>query len=67
MAESAQSLWIKGLIMKTIVLFLLFSREHYIAAAEGYLRGIDRRIACGLSPDVRSVVMLPVSRRTRLT
>ncbi len=27
---------------------LLFSREHYVAAAEAYLRGIERRIAAGL-------------------
>jgi hypothetical protein len=31
---------------------LLFSREHYLAAAEAYLRGIERRIAAGLKPDV---------------
>src|SRR4030095_12721719 len=30
---------------------LLFSREHYLAAAEAYLRGIERRIEAGLSPD----------------
>src|ERR1700742_5385027 len=30
---------------------LLFSREHYLAAAEAYLRGIERRIAAGLNPD----------------
>ena len=41
---------------------LLFSREHYIAAAEAYLRGIERRIAAGLSPDVGSVASLFVSR-----
>ena len=29
---------------------LLFSREQYIAAAEAYLRGIERRIAAGLQP-----------------
>jgi len=29
---------------------LLFSREHYVAAAEAYLRGIERRIAGGLNP-----------------
>src|SRR5580658_8065076 len=32
---------------------LLFSREHYLASAEAYMRGIERRIADGLSPDVR--------------
>ncbi len=31
---------------------LLFSREHYLAAADAYLRGIERRIAAGLNPDV---------------
>jgi transaldolase len=41
---------------------LLFSREHYITAAEAYLRGIERRIAAGLSPDVGSVASLFVSR-----
>jgi Transaldolase len=29
---------------------LLFSREHYIAAAEAFLRGIERRIDAGLQP-----------------
>ena len=29
---------------------LLFSREQYAAAAEAYLRGIERRIAAGLKP-----------------
>ena len=41
---------------------LLFSREHYLAAAEAYLRGIERRIATGLRPDVASVASLFVSR-----
>jgi transaldolase len=41
---------------------LLFSREQYVAAAEAYLRGIERRIAAGLSPDVGSVASLFVSR-----
>jgi len=41
---------------------LLFSREHYLAAAEAYLRGIERRIAAGLEPDVASVASLFVSR-----
>src|ERR1700733_368071 len=34
---------------------LLFSREHYLASAEAYMRGIERRVAAGLSPDIRSV------------
>ncbi|MFC5497295.1 transaldolase [Caenimonas terrae] len=41
---------------------LLFSREHYLAAAEAYLRGIERRIAAGLDPRVESVASLFVSR-----
>ena len=41
---------------------LLFSREHYFAAADAYLRGIERRIGAGLSPDVASVASLFVSR-----
>jgi len=41
---------------------LLFSREHYLAAAEAYLRGIERRIDAGLRPDVASVASLFVSR-----
>lgn len=41
---------------------LLFSREQYVAAAEAYLRGIERRIAAGLSPDVSSVASVFVSR-----
>ena len=41
---------------------LLFSREQYVAAAEAYLRGIERRIAAGLNPDVGSVASLFVSR-----
>ncbi|MBU6484226.1 MAG: transaldolase [Betaproteobacteria bacterium] len=41
---------------------LLFSREHYLAAAGAYLRGIERRIAAGLDPRVGSVASLFVSR-----
>ena len=41
---------------------LLFSREHYLAAAEAYLRGIERRIDAGLSPKVESVASLFISR-----
>jgi transaldolase len=41
---------------------LLFAREHYIAAAEAYQRGIERRITAGLSPDVGSVASVFVSR-----
>jgi transaldolase len=41
---------------------LLFSHEHYVAAAEAYLRGIERRIAAGLKPDISSVASLFISR-----
>jgi len=41
---------------------LLFSREQYIAAAEAYRRGIERRIAAGLNPQVASVASVFVSR-----
>jgi transaldolase len=41
---------------------LLFSREQYVAAAEAFLRGIERRIAAGLNPNVGSVASLFVSR-----
>ena len=41
---------------------LLFSREHYLAAAQAYLRGIERRIAAGLDPTVESVASVFVSR-----
>lgn len=41
---------------------LLFSADQYVAAAEAYLRGIERRIADGLDPVVSSVASLFVSR-----
>ncbi len=41
---------------------LLFSREQYVAAAEAYLRGIERRIAAGLKPEVASVASIFISR-----
>lgn len=41
---------------------LLFSREQYVAAAEAFLRGIERRIAAGLNPNISSVASLFVSR-----
>jgi transaldolase len=41
---------------------LLFSREHYVAAAEAFLRGIERRIGAGLKPGVASVASVFVSR-----
>jgi transaldolase len=41
---------------------LLFAREHYLAAAEAFLRGIERRIDAGLKPDVGSVASVFISR-----
>ena len=41
---------------------LLFSREQVLAAADAYLRGIERRLAAGLDPNVASVLSLFVSR-----
>ena len=41
---------------------LLFSREHYLGAADAFMRGIERRIEAGLDPDVPSVASLFVSR-----
>lgn len=41
---------------------LLFSREHYVASAEAFLRGIERRIEAGLNPNVASVASIFISR-----
>jgi len=41
---------------------LLFSREHYLESADAYMKGLERRIDAGLSPDVRSVASVFVSR-----
>jgi len=41
---------------------LLFSREQYVAAAEAFLRGIERRIDAGLNPNVGSVASVFISR-----
>ena len=41
---------------------LLFSREQYLAAAEAYLRGVERRIEAGLKPEVGSVASMFISR-----
>jgi transaldolase len=41
---------------------LLFSREHYLAAAGAFLRGIERRIAAGRKPKVDSVASMSVNR-----
>ena len=46
---------------------LLFSRDHYVAAAEAYMRGLERRISAGLSADVRSVASLFISRWDKAT
>jgi transaldolase len=44
---------------------LLFSREQYLAAANAYLRGIERRLQAGRHPVVGSVASLFVSRWDR--
>src|SRR5262249_38785490 len=41
---------------------LLFSSGQYVAAAEAYIRGIERRIAGGLNPKVASVASVFISR-----
>jgi transaldolase len=41
---------------------LLFSREQYLAAADAFLRGIERRIEAGLNPQVGSVASVFISR-----
>jgi transaldolase len=41
---------------------LLFSREQYLAAAEAFLRGVERRIDAGLNPGVGSVASVFISR-----
>jgi transaldolase len=41
---------------------LLFSREQYVAAAEAFMRGIERRVAAGLPPNVDSVASVFISR-----
>lgn len=41
---------------------LLFSLDQYIASAEAYMRGLERRVAAGLSPDIRSVASVFLSR-----
>jgi transaldolase len=41
---------------------LLFSPEQYLAAADAYMRGIERRIEAGLDPAVHSVASLFISR-----
>jgi transaldolase len=46
---------------------LLFSRDDYIRAADAYMRGLERRVAAGLDPDVRSVASVFVSRWDKAT
>jgi transaldolase len=41
---------------------LLFSREHYLAAADAYVRGLERRKESGLDLDVSSVASVFISR-----
>ena len=41
---------------------LLFSTDQYLAAAEAFLRGVERRIEAGLKPNVSSVASVFVSR-----
>jgi transaldolase len=41
---------------------LLFSTDQYKAAADAYMKGLERRVDAGLSADVRSVASLFVSR-----
>jgi transaldolase len=44
---------------------LLFSTADYLAAAEAYMRGLEKRVAAGLDPDVRSVASVFISRWDR--
>jgi transaldolase len=46
----------------TINVTLLFSAADYYAAADAYMKGLERRVAAGLPPDVRSVASIFVSR-----
>jgi transaldolase len=46
---------------------LLFTRDHYLAAAEAYMRGLELRVASGLSPDIPSVASLFISRWDKAT
>src|SRR5215470_4557735 len=41
---------------------LLFSRDQYVAAADAFMKGIERRIDAGLNPAVASVASLFISR-----
>src|SRR2546426_9039514 len=41
---------------------LLFSSEQYLAAADAFMRGIQRRVAAGLQPEIGSVASVFISR-----
>jgi transaldolase len=41
---------------------LLFSSAHYLAAADAFMRGIERRVAAGLQPEIASVASVFISR-----
>jgi transaldolase len=41
---------------------LLFSADQYLAAADAYLRGVERRVEAGLNPNVTSVASVFISR-----
>jgi len=41
---------------------LLFSREHYLAAAGAYMAGVERRVQAGLNPHVPCVASVFISR-----
>lgn len=49
----------------TVNVTLLFSTADYLAAANAYMRGLERRVAAGLDPDVRSVASVFISRWDR--
>ena len=51
----------------TVNVTLLFSREQYLGAADAYMRGLERRVEAGLSPDIRSVASLFISRWDKST
>jgi transaldolase len=46
---------------------LLFTRDHYLSAADAYMRGLERRVNAGLNLEVRSVASLFVSRWDKAT
>jgi transaldolase len=41
---------------------LLFSSAQYLAAADAFIRGIERRVAAGLQPEIESVASVFISR-----